>query len=86
MENLDKKLSGELPVSRKELNTLIDSWGLLVFGEKKDIGEQYDLSQLDVGNISDFNRLFLNSLFNGDISKWDTSNVTDIQEAISSLT
>lgn len=79
IDNLEKKILGELPVTESDLRKLVETWGFLVFGEKQDIGEiKYDLSKLDVSNVSDFNRLFQNSLFNGDISKWDTSNVTDM--------
>ncbi len=75
-----KKLNGELPVTREELIELINSWGRrLGFytkdSQNKDIyiescesKECYDLSQLDVSQITNMEDLFLFSDFNGDIS------------------
>ncbi len=36
-------------------------------------GERADLNHIDVGAISNFDGLFQNSAFNGDISQWDVS-------------
>ena len=90
IENLEKKLNGELPVTREELLVLVSSWGRrLGFytkdSQNKDIyikeceaKECYDLSRLDVSQITNMKNLFTFSLFNGDISSWNMSSVTNM--------
>ena len=39
-------------------------------------GPRGAIGEWKVSNITDFNRLFVASRFNGDISKWDVSRVT----------
>ena len=41
--------------------------------------ECYDLSKLDVSQITNMENLFTSSLFNRDISNWNTSNVTNMR-------
>ena len=109
--NIEKKLNGEIPVTRLELIELINSWGRseTFFTYNNDIKikikkckatqseqallvrkECYDLSKLDVSQITNMDRIFKHSLFtdihstngiglhNGDISSWDVSNVTSM--------
>lgn len=83
IQDLDKKLSGEIPVTREELITLVSSWGrkesfitndkIQIF--KSEPNKCYDLSNLDVSQIDDFDNIFESSYYNGDLSNWKTSNV-----------
>ena len=89
IDNLEDKLSGKLPVNRDELIALINTHGrtssyLYIKSEKynKDMRIQNNeleltylpLENLDVSQIKNFNEVFMNSLYNGDLSKWDFSN------------
>ena len=59
------------PKTKKELQDII----------KKRIekeGNESDLNDIDVSNITYMSRLFEETDFNGDISNWDASNVTDM--------
>ena len=90
IKNLEKKLNGELSVTREELLVLVSSWGRrLGFytkdSQNKDIyieecepKECYDLSKLDVSQITNMSDVFIFSKFNGDISSWNMSSVTDM--------
>ena len=90
--NIEKKLNGEIPVTRLELIELINSWGRnksfqTSISNYNQIEikvceplECYNLSKLDVSKITNMERLFMFSNFNGDISNWKTSNVTDMNE------
>ncbi len=103
IDKLEEKLSGEIPVTRLELIHLVNSWGRtdyfytkylneLVKIEECEVKECYDLSKLDVSQITNMDRIFKHSLFtdihstngiglhDGDISKWDVSNVTSMKE------
>jgi hypothetical protein len=42
------------------------------------LGSRADLNHLDVSKVTNMNSLFNSANFDGDISKWDTSNVTDM--------
>ena len=37
-----------------------------------------DLNYIDTTNVTDMNGLFFDTVFDGDISKWNTSNVRDM--------
>ncbi len=98
--NLEKKLNGQIPITREELFYLVNSWGrnsaFLINGNQKEkitikkcaSDKCYDLSKLDVSQITNMDQLFEYSNFfnnptsfnlNGvDISNWDVSNVTSM--------
>ncbi len=90
IDNLKDKLNGKTPVNYEDLLFLISSHGSyyeleIVLNEntsmkiaKSEPKECYDLSRLDTSEITDMNNLFKYSMFNGDISNWNTSNVTSM--------
>ncbi len=86
---LEEKLEGKIPIDRLELLYLINSWGrtesFYTFDINQDIyikayesKECYDLSKLDVSQIINMSDVFIFSKFNGDISSWNMSSVTDM--------
>ena len=60
------------PKTKKELKTII-------MQRIKDEGNEVDLNDIDVSNITDMAELFYKTDFNGDISKWYVSNVTTMK-------
>ena len=92
IDNLQEKLNGELIINRVELLYLINSWGRTdwfftienIKINQCEAKECYDLSKLDTSEITDMSDLFTYSLFNGDISNWNTSNVTHMSYMFSS--
>ena len=56
------------PNNRKELEAIIKQ-------RIEEKGPKCDLNDIDVSGITDMSGLFVDSKFNGDISKWDVSNV-----------
>ena len=59
------------PKTKKELQDII-------LKRIKDEGNEVDLNDIDVSNITDMSYLFSYINFNGDISHWDVSNVTNM--------
>lgn len=59
------------PKTKEELETIINS-------EINKNGVNCSLNHIDVSKITDMGDLFIDSKFNGDISKWDVSNVTNM--------
>ena len=59
------------PETREELKNL-------VLQRIKSEGNEIDLNDIDVSNVTDMSALFGLPDFNGDISHWDVSNVTDM--------
>ncbi len=88
IDNLQDKLNGKLSVTREDLLVLVNSWGRRIGFATKDsqnkdiyIGscepkECYNLSKLDTSKITNMSDVFTYNLFDGDISQWNTSNVT----------
>ena len=91
IDNLEEKLDGKLPITREELIYLVNSWGRKFDFYTKASNDQtliidiceskecYDLSKLDVSQITNMGNLFTFSLFDGDVSKWNTLNVTNME-------
>lgn len=48
------------------------------------LGNRCSLNCIDVSALDDFDGLFMNSAFNGDISKWDVSNATTMRRMFKS--
>ena len=59
------------PETKEELQDIIKQ-------RIKDEGSEVDLNDIDVSKITDMSDLFVGTDFNGDISNWNTSNVTDM--------
>ena len=60
------------PKTKKELKDII-------LQRIKNEGNEVDLNDIDVSNITNMSNLFERTNFNGDISKWDVSSVTDMR-------
>ena len=60
------------PKTKEELKEIIEK-------RIKDEGNEVDLNDIDVSNITDMSSLFEYSDFNGNISKWDVSTVTSME-------
>ena len=73
-----KKLNEIKPVVAKDREDLIK----IIEDTIEKNGYNCDLNFIDVSSLTDLNHLFCGEVerkFNGDISKWDVSNVTDMQ-------
>lgn len=60
------------PKTKEELEKMIDS-------EIAKNGNECSLNHIDVSKIANMAKLFYRSDFNGDISKWDVSNVENME-------
>ena len=60
------------PKTKKELIDIIEK-------RIKQEGNEVDLNDIDVSEINDMSNLFEVTDFNGDISEWDVSNVTNMR-------
>ena len=68
MNITEQMLNGEIPTTEEQLRFLAKNH------------EQYDLTRLDVSQITNFSELFKNLTdFNQDISGWDVSNGTNFK-------
>jgi len=52
----------------------------IVIDEIKRLGKDADLNHINVSQVTDMHCLFMDTDFQGDISQWDVSNVTDMSE------
>ena len=59
------------PQTKEELRAIIKQ-------RIKDEGNEVDLNDIDVSNITNMSNLFERTNFNGNISNWDVSNVTNM--------
>lgn len=50
----------------------------IIEDEIKKYGNECDLNHIDIGKIDDISVLFRDSEFNGDISRWNTSHITNM--------
>lgn len=95
--NIQAKLEGKVPVTRKELFVLVNSWGRkksFSIPEGYDIpaypqGKCYNLSNLDISGITDLSYIFAHSLFGIKIKKFESNdcNIYDgiVDKALSKL-
>ena len=71
--NKNSKISyNYYPKTRDELKAIIKQ-------RIESEGNDCNLNDIDTSNITDMSYLFLESDFNGDISKWNVSNVTNME-------
>jgi surface protein len=69
--------------NKKEIIAKNDNLKSIITEEIFKFGNTADLNHIKTHNVTSFNKLFLYSSFDGDISQWDTSNVLDMENAFS---
>ena len=67
---------GYFPQTKEELRNIIEQ-------RIEQEGNEVNLNDIDVSNIKDMSHLFEDTNFNGDISKWNVSNVTNMSRMFS---
>lgn len=80
--NLELKLSGQESIEKEDLIEVISSWGRKesfttndsIKIKKCESNECYPLENLDISQIDDLSEVFSYSIYNGDLSKWNTTN------------
>ena len=72
----DKNNYKYFPKTKEELRKIIEQ-------RIKEEGNEVDLNDIYISKIIDMSYLFVGTNFNGDISRWDVSNVTDIHSMFS---
>ena len=68
-----KVVEVQTPKTKEELRSL-------VIKRVTEEGPKCDLNDIDVSKITDMSYMFMGLNFNGDISKWDNSNVKDMND------
>ena len=82
MKTLKQYLTERLVIKKKNYKYYPDTKKELTSIIKQRInqeGPEVDLNDIDVSNITDMSYLFQFSHFNGDISQWNVSNVTNMK-------